>query len=171
MNDLTTMYQHHRAEYSLSVFLTFPYSRSLEKCQSLSFCCSSATVSRRMVFETARSFVINFDTEILCLRAQSLQSCPTLRGTVDHSLPNSSVHGILQARILEWVAMSSSRESSPLRDQTHISDVSCISRWVLYHFTTWEAHIQVAGRIHFLLCRTKAPLPCWLSAQLSDSSR
>ena len=93
MNDLTTMYQHHRAEYSLSVFLTFSYSRSLEKCQSLSFCCSSATVSRRMVFETARSFVINFDTEILCLCAQSLQSCPTLRGTVDRSLPNSSVHG------------------------------------------------------------------------------
>ena len=103
--------------------------------------------------------------------AKSLQSCLTLCDLIGCSLPNSSVHGILQARILEWVAMSSSRESSPLRDQTHISDVSCISRWVLYHFTTWEAHIQVAGRIHFLLCRTKAPLPCWLSAQLSDSSR
>ena len=111
MNDLTTMYQHHRAEYSLSVFLTFPYSRSLEKCQPLSFFCSSATVSRRLVFETARSFVISFDAEILCLRAPSLQLCPTLWGTVDRSLPDSSLHGILQARILEWVAISFSRRS------------------------------------------------------------
>ena len=130
------MYQHHRAEYSLSVFLTFSYSRSLEKCQSLSFCCSSATVSRRMVFETARSFVINFDTEILCLCAQSLQSCPTLRGTVDRSLPNSSVHGILQPRILEWVAISSSRGSSWLRVRTCIS---YIGRWILYQWATREA--------------------------------
>jgi len=40
---------------------------------------------------------------------------------------------ILQARILEWVAMPSSRESSLSRDQTCTSYVSCISRWVLYH--------------------------------------
>ena len=136
MNDLTTMYQHHRAEYSLSVFLTFPYSRSLEKCQPLSFFCSSATVFRRLVCETARSFVISFDTEILCLRAQSLPSCPTLWGTVDHSLPGSSLHGILQARILEWVAISSSRGFSWLRDQTCIY---CIGRWILYHWATREA--------------------------------
>ena len=41
--------------------------------------------------------------------------------------------GILQARILEWVAMPSSRGSSPPRDGTRISYVSCIGRWVLYH--------------------------------------
>ena len=40
---------------------------------------------------------------------------------MDSSLPGSSVHGILQARILEWVAISSSRGSSQPRDQTHIS--------------------------------------------------
>ena len=45
---------------------------------------------------------------------------------VDSSPPGSSVHGILQARTLEWVAMPSSRESSRSRDQTHISYVSCI---------------------------------------------
>ena len=44
--------------------------------------------------------------------AKSLQSCPTLCDPMDYSLPGSSVHGILQARILEWVAMSSSRGSS-----------------------------------------------------------
>ena len=45
----------------------------------------------------------------------------------------SSVHGILQARILEWVAMHSSRGSSWPRDWTHVSYVSCIGRGVLYH--------------------------------------
>ena len=46
--------------------------------------------------------------------------------------PGSSVHGILQARLLEWVAMSSSRGSSQPRDQTHISYVSCMGRQLLY---------------------------------------
>ena len=45
-----------------------------------------------------------------------LQSCPTLCGPMDCSPQGSSVHGILQARILGWVAMPSSRESSRLRD-------------------------------------------------------
>ena len=52
---------------------------------------------------------------------------------MDCSLPVSSVHGILQARILEWIAMSSSRGSSRPTDQIHVSYLSCIGRWVLYH--------------------------------------
>ena len=48
--------------------------------------------------------------------AQLLQSCPTLCDPVDCSPPGSSVHGILQARKLEWVAMLSSRGSSQPRD-------------------------------------------------------
>ena len=44
---------------------------------------------------------------------------------MDHSPPDSSVHGILQARILEWVAMPSSRGSSPPRNQTHNSYIAC----------------------------------------------
>ena len=51
----------------------------------------------------------------------------------DYSPPGSSVHGILQARILEWVAMPSTRGSSRPRGQNCISCVSCIDRWVLYH--------------------------------------
>ena len=50
--------------------------------------------------------------------AKSLQSCPTLCDPIDGSPPGSSVPGILQAGILEWVAMSFSRESSRPRDQT-----------------------------------------------------
>ena len=70
------------------------------------------------------------------LHSKSLQSCPTLCNAVDCSLPGFSFHGILQARILEWVAISSSRGSSQSRDQTRIS---CIGRSVLYPSTTWEA--------------------------------
>ena len=51
------------------------------------------------------------------------------------SLPGSSVHGISQARILEWLAISFSRASSWPRDQTH---VSCTGRQVLDHRATWE---------------------------------
>ena len=47
--------------------------------------------------------------------------------TLDYSLPGSSVHGISQAGILEWVAISFSRASSRPRDRTHVSCVSCIA--------------------------------------------
>ena len=77
----------------------------------------------------------------MCLCAKSLQSCPTL-WTVGR-LPGSSLHGILQARILEWVAMPPSRGCSWPRDWTHTSYISCISRWVLYHSATWEAHTYI----------------------------
>ena len=63
--------------------------------------------------------------------AKLLQSCPTLCNPIDCSLPGSSFHGILHARILEWVAMPSSRGSSQPRDRTHISCISCIGRWLL----------------------------------------
>ena len=48
------------------------------------------------------------------------QWCPILCGPLDCVLPGSSVHGILRARILEWVAISYSRGSSQPRDQTEI---------------------------------------------------
>ena len=49
------------------------------------------------------------------------QSCPVLCNPTDYSLPGSSIHGILQARVLEWVAISSYRGSSPPRDPTRVS--------------------------------------------------
>ena len=54
--------------------------------------------------------------------------------------PGSSVHGIFQAQILEWVAVSSSRGSSWLRDW---ASISCIGKWILYHWTTWEWGVEV----------------------------
>ena len=52
--------------------------------------------------------------------------------------PGSSVHGILQARTLEWVAISFFR----FRDLTHVSCISCIGRQILYYCTIWEAVIR-----------------------------
>ena len=57
----------------------------------------------------------------MCVCAKLLQSCPTLCDPVDCSPAGPSVHGLLQARILEWVAMPSPRGSSPPRDQTRVS--------------------------------------------------
>ena len=76
---------------------------------------------------------------------KSLQSCPTLCNPIDGSPPGSPVPGILQARTLEWVAISFSRASSQAWDQACIPCVSCIGRWVfcLLVFTTstsWEAY-------------------------------
>ena len=72
------------------------------------------------------------------VHAKLLQSCPTLCNPMDYSPPGSSVHGILQARILEWVPKPSSRGSSQPRDQTR---VSCTGRRVFATSTTWEAQI------------------------------
>ena len=58
------------------------------------------------------------------------QSCPTLCNL----MPGSLVYGILQARILVWVAMPSSRESSQPRDWTRVSYISWVGRQVLYHY-------------------------------------
>ena len=58
---------------------------------------------------------LNYSRLPLCLVAQS---CPTLCDHMDGSLPVSCVHGILQARVLEWVAISFSGGSSRLRDRT-----------------------------------------------------
>ena len=58
---------------------------------------------------------------------------------MDCGLLGSPDHDILQARILEWIAMVSSRGSSQHRDQTRVSYLSCIGRQVLTTNTTWEA--------------------------------
>ena len=72
---------------------------------------------------------------LVCV-CSAAQSCPTLCDPMDCS---SSVRGIFPVRILKWLVMPSSRESSRPRDRTHISCSSCLGRWVLYHRATWEA--------------------------------
>ena len=86
--------------------------------------------------------ITHFPNSVICVLpfVYRAQSCPTLCDPVDCSPPGSSVHRIPQTRILEWVAISVSRESSRTRDWTC---VSCIGRWILYHWATSEAHINI----------------------------
>ena len=77
------------------------------------------------------------------VHAQLLQSCPSLCDPIDCNPPGSSVHGVLQAQILEWVAKPSSRGSSQPRNQTHISYISCIGRRFFTTSTTWEAQEEM----------------------------
>ena len=76
-------------------------------------------------------------------------SCPTVLRPHECSWPGSSVHGIFQAGILEWVAMPSSRGSSWPRDQTCISYVSCIGRQILYHWVSrGDIYIYIYTHTH-----------------------
>ena len=71
------------------------------------------------------------------------QSCPILCNPMDYSPPGFSVHGIFQARVLEWIAISYSRGSSRPRDRTHVSWLSCSGRqfFFFFFFTTGKATI------------------------------
>ena len=82
-----------------------------------------------------------FSTYWLSLFSEVTQSCPTLCNCMDCSPAVSSIHGIFQARILEWVDLPSSREPSQPRDRTHVSYVSCIGTRVLYH----QCHLGSPG--------------------------
>ena len=82
----------------------------------------------------------DLSTITLVVKSEIAQSCPTLCDPMDCGLPGSSVHGIFQARILEWVAISFSRGSSTPRNQTW---VSCM---VGRHFTVWATREEYCSR-------------------------
>ena len=90
-----------------------------------------------------------------CLVAQS---CPTLCNPMHCSPLGSSVQGILQKRILQWVAISFSKGSSRLRDQTCVSCVSCIAG---RFFTCWAIREALLSHLHV----------CWVASVVSDSLR
>ena len=74
--------------------------------------------------------------------AKLLQSCPTLRDSVDCSPPGSSVHRILQVRTLEWVAMPSSRESPGIAPMSVTSPA--LAGGFFTTRATWEAQLSIA---------------------------
>ena len=111
----------------------------------VSFCCTMKCISR-----------------VLC--AKSLQLCPTLHDPVDYSPPGSSIHGILQARILVWFAMPSSRDLS----NPGIEPVSLMSPALACGFfstsPTWEVQLYVVVVVvqplsHVQLQHARLPCP------------
>ena len=91
------------------------------------------------------------------------QSCLTFCNPMGFSLPNSSVHEVFPASILEWVAISSSWGSSLSRDWKYISCVSFIGRWILYHCATWELYNNIT------LINTKLPSIVFKTLLLNSS--
>ena len=99
--------------------------------------------------------------ENACVHSKPLQSCPTLWEPMGSSPPGCSVHGILQARILEWVAMPSSRGSS----QGLNLRLPCLLRMRIVNTnTSWEAQRMYC--LYLPLSMTSFPMsksPSWLS--------
>ena len=83
----------------------------------------------------------------MCEWMKVTQSCPTLCNPMDCSPPGSPFHGVLQARILEWVAISFSRWSSQPKDWTQVSHIAG------RHFTIWATR--------------KAPIILWIYIKLN----
>ena len=79
-----------------------------------------ARVGHNLVTKPVPPFM-GLETKAAAAAAKSLQLCLTLCNPIDCSLPGSPVPGILQARTLEWVAISFSRRSSQPRDPIHVS--------------------------------------------------
>ena len=94
---------------------------------------------------------------------------------VDGSPPGSSVHGILQARKLEQIAISSSRGSFPPSNRTHISSVSCIGRQVLYQLSHQGSPVISTFKIQWILQAassvhsSSSQIPCLVSMLQTQS--
>ena len=104
-------------------------------------------------FPTAWGRGLGWEAESRCVSAtcaKLLSLCPTLCDPTDCSPPGSSAHGLLQARIVEWVTMTSSRGSSHPRDGTRVSYVSCSGRQVLYHQCDLEVRALLAPLQSFM---------------------
>ena len=102
------------------------------------------------------------------------KSCLTLCHPMDYSSPFSSVHGINQARILEWVAISFSRVSSRPRDWTCVSCVSCIAGGFFTHWTTGKTlffYMQLSSfpsTTYWRVCLFSIAYSCLLCHTLVD---
>ena len=109
---------------------TMPSGKNSQHCRQAM--CVVSAVPTRLSWELCFSESLSLYCPVLRRRKSEVaQSCPILCDPMDCSLPGSSVHGIFQARVLEWVAISFSRGSSWPRDWTW---VSCIAG---RRFTIW----------------------------------
>ena len=91
---------------------------------------------------------------------------------MDYSPPGSSVSGIFQARILEWVALSFSRGSSQSRDRTQVSCVSCIGRRILYLCHLGSPCVDIQKRIFKNMClRIRTPWRSFSFLMIQQSNK
>ena len=108
-----------------------PYSEKVMAPQSSTLAWKIPWTEEPGRLQSMRSQRIGHDWATELNWSEVAQPCPTLCNPMDCSLPGSSIHGIFQARVLEWVAISCSRGSSWPRDRTQVSHI------VGRHFTVW----------------------------------
>ena len=126
------------------------------KCLHFKLCTPSSSARVDASFCLSWEFPLNLIFEsadvkqslCVCACAKLPQSYPTLCNPMECSPPGSSVHGILQARILEWVAMPSSRGSSQTQG---LNSRLLQRRRILYNWATREAHIYIKSST-WILC-------------------
>ena len=116
-----------------------PWSCSLQNCQKINFCCLSHTVYGILLSQPKQSAAAAAAT---AAAAKSLQSCPTLIDPIDGNPPGSPVPGILQARTLEWVAISF---SNAWKWKVKVKSLSLVRLLV----TSWTAAYQVPRSMGF----------------------
>ena len=95
-------------------------------CSTMSWESTEKTQTAR---ESSGCLFTHLSGTCVCMLSHSVVSSDFM----DCSLPAFSVHGILQARMLEWFVISFSRGSFQPRNQTHVSCGFCIGKWILYH--------------------------------------
>ena len=117
---LCTCYDHWT--FRMENYTTFGMGKPFEIIYSSSIFKSVTRQQWCKMLSTKQAHKVSINT--FCLKVSEVaQSCPTLCGPIDCSLPGPSVHGIFQARILEWVVMSFFRRSSWPRHWTWVSHI------------------------------------------------
>ena len=98
-------------------------------------CCTPRWLSSKRYQVSMFKFIVCISGHVcVCVLSCSATS-DSFCDPMECSSPDFFFHGISQTRILEWITTPFSRESSPPRDQTH---VSCIGRQILYHWAKWK---------------------------------
>ena len=125
----------------------------IEHLLRVGFCCSSQmNLKLKRVFSPlSKKLQYRYVCVCVCVHAHMLSwvqlfATPWTIAPVNCCPLGSSVHGILQAIKMEWVAMPRSRGFSQPRDRTRVSCISCICRQILYHRNIWEAHLATSGK-------------------------
>ena len=113
-------------------------SLSNPRSQDFLVCFNLEVVGSCILYLPMIHFVVNFCKRcmvsgviLLCTHVKLLQSCSALCDSMDHNLPGASVHGILQARILNWVAISSSQGIPGILTQGSNMHLLCLLYWLV----------------------------------------